>query len=103
MERFESVWKAWPRRTGKDSACRDWISYVTPENVEAVMACVHRYLASAEVARGVVQNLGTSYNGGQIKSGWIVNCARDGWECDWPQARVVRTKQQENSDLWGEA
>jgi hypothetical protein len=31
-KQFSEFWKLYPRRFGKDSACRDWVSEVTEEN-----------------------------------------------------------------------
>ena len=83
-QRFDEVWELWPRKTGRDSACRDWISCVTLPDEPAAIACARRYLASDEVARGAVRNLGSTSD----RSGWIVDCARDKWRCDWPAARA---------------
>ncbi len=84
--RFEEVWENWPRKTGKDSACRDWLSVVSTENEAAVLACVQRYLRSDEVLRGAVRNLGSTMQ----KTGWLVECGRDGWACDWPAAKLPK-------------
>jgi uncharacterized protein YdaU (DUF1376 family) len=81
-ERFDEVFSRWPRKTNRDNACRDWVSLVTVEIEPKVFACVDRYLGSAEVERGAVRNLGSS----QAREGWLVECARDRWECDWPKA-----------------
>ncbi len=78
--RFQEFWKSYPRRFGKDSACRDWVSEVTAENEDAVFACLQRYLRSAEVSRGAVMTAGSTMR----DTGWIVKCARDDWESDWP-------------------
>jgi hypothetical protein len=79
--RFEEFWARWPRKTGKDSAVRSWLSYVTPQTEAAAFACLERFLRSGDVARGAIPNLGAGNN----KPGWLADCARDGFECDWPQ------------------
>ena len=81
-QRFDEVFSRWPRKTNRDSACRDWVSLVTVDIEDKVFACVDRYLASAEVARGAVRNLGSSV----AREGWLVECAKDNWDCDWPPA-----------------
>ena len=78
--RFEEFWARWPRKTGKDSAVRSWLSYVTPQTEAAAFACLERFLRSGDVARGAIPNLGAANN----KPGWLADCARDGFECDWP-------------------
>lgn len=84
--RFEEVWARWPRKTGKDAAAMDWTSVVTEENEDAVLACADRYLRSQEVAERKVRNLGSTIQ----KTGWLIDCARDNWECDWPAATSQR-------------
>ena len=76
------MYARWPRQTNRDNACRDWVSLVTVENEAKVLACVERYLGSAEVARGVVRNFGSS----AAREGWLVECARNNWESNWPPA-----------------
>lgn len=73
-QRFEELWRRWPRKEQRDRAAGDWVSFVTVENESAVMACAERYLASDEVARGVVKQF---YN-------WLEQQHRDGWKGDWP-------------------
>ncbi len=55
-------------------------------NEAEVLACVQRYLRSDEVLRGAVRNLGSSMQ----KPGWLVDCARDGWKCDWLAAKLPK-------------
>lgn len=82
-ERFEEVWQSWPRKTGRDRACRDWISVVSVDNESAVMECVGRYLSSAEVIeRKAVRNLGSN----DQRIGWLIDASKDGWKSDWPKA-----------------
>lgn len=92
-DRFEEIWQRWPRKTGKNAAAMDWVSVVTPANVAEVMACAERYLGSDEVARGAVKNLGSTPE----KTGWLIDCARDNWESDWPKA--VQQGKKSNFDL----
>jgi hypothetical protein len=85
-KQFNEFWKLYPRRFGKDSACRDWVSEVTEENESQVFECLKRYLKSAEVARGCVMSAGSTLR----DTGWIVKCARDDWESEWPPAVVPK-------------
>lgn len=52
--RFPEWIAPWVRVADEDSACRMFISQVTPANIAAVFDCRDRYLASDEVVRGVV-------------------------------------------------
>lgn len=85
-QRFAEFWKIYPRRFGKDSACQDWVSVVTDENVSAVFECLRRYLQSKEVADGCVLSAGSTMR----DTGWIIKCSRDDWECDWPKVPIPR-------------
>ncbi len=51
---FDEWIAPWPRCGDPDSALRNFISRVTPSNKDAAFAARDRYLASEEVARGVV-------------------------------------------------
>jgi len=82
-QRFEEFWDKYPRKVGRDSAAQDWLSVVTADIEEQVLACLDRYLASDEVRRGAVMNAGSSERG----VGWLIRCHRDGWTCDWPRPR----------------
>lgn len=82
-KRFSELWDRWPRKRYQDSACRDYLSVVTGENETLMFQCAERYLASGEVADGAVQNLGSTPE----KTGWLVDCARDNWKCEWPAAK----------------
>jgi hypothetical protein len=82
-QRFGECLRKYPRKAGIDAACQDWISCVTVETEDKAFACLDRYLASEDVARGCVMNLGTTAR----DVGWIVKCFQDGWESDWPKAR----------------
>ena len=92
---FREVWQRWPRRSGETSAARDWISVVTPDNLPDVLACVERYLASDEVARGYVRNLGSTPE----REGWIVTCARDRWHSDWPSAQNPQGREPTHAEV----
>jgi len=73
-ERFQEFWDRYPRRTGKDETCREFISVVTVDHEAAFFACLENYLASDEVTRGIVM--------GSAK--WIRENHRDGWAARWP-------------------
>ncbi len=99
-QRFEEFWAQYPRRIGRDAAASAWCSVVTVANEDAVFACLARYLASDEVARGVVQAAGIAVD----KPGWLMSCSRDRWDCDWPKARespgtLRKTKGQEFEEM----
>lgn len=85
--RFDEFWLKWPRKASKDAAAMAWTSYVTVENEDKVFACLDRFLESGDVARGAVPFAGPSRD----KPGWLADCARDDWECDWPRAREQAT------------
>jgi hypothetical protein len=78
-QRFDGLWQRWPLKEQRDRAARDWLSFVTAENESEVMACAERYLASDQVARGIVKHL---YN-------WLEQQHRDGWSADWPPGRQI--------------
>jgi len=80
--RFEEFWERWPRRTNRDAAASAWCSYVTKENEQKVFACLERFLRSGDVARGAIPNAGPAPG----KAGWLADCFRDQWECNWPAA-----------------
>jgi hypothetical protein len=73
-QRFDEFWSLYPRKQGKDTACRLWVSFVTTANENAVFECLTRYLASDEVSRGIISN----------PDRWINSQHRDGWSGDWP-------------------
>lgn len=79
-QRFEEFWKQWPRQTGKDAAATAWCSYVSIESEGKVFACLARFLNSGDVERGAIPMAGPSSG----KSGWLADCARDDWQCNWP-------------------
>lgn len=74
-QRFEELWKRWPRKEQRDRAFQDWLSFVTTDNEAGVIACADRYLSSDEVDRGVVKQL---FN-------WLEQQHRDGWTGEWPK------------------
>ena len=82
-QRFEEFWLKWPRQCGRDSALHAWVSVVTRANEAAVFSCLERFLASGDAARGAIPNAGPS----TAKPGWLLDCARDNWQCSWPPPR----------------
>lgn len=88
-QQFETVWALWPRKVGRDSAARDWLSLCHADDDEEILACVQSYLASAEVARGAIRNLGSTPD----RPGWLVDCAREQWACRWPRAAPQQSAQ----------
>jgi hypothetical protein len=75
--RFEEFWEKYPRRQHKSAAAMQFVSLVTIESEAAVFACLDRYLASDEVARGVLTNPET----------WLSKQYQDGWTGEWPAAK----------------
>jgi hypothetical protein len=65
-ERFPELLKRYPLKTGRDEACREYLSVVSVEK------------ESDQVARGIVMGLAK----------WIRQNHRDGWTARWP-ARVA--------------
>ena len=72
--RFDEFWNLYPRKQHKDATCMEWVSVVPVSVEERVFSCLSRYLASDEVARGVVAN----------PEKWLMEQHRDGWEGMWP-------------------
>ena len=94
--KFEEFWNRYPRKQRRDSAAAQWISFVTAASEGAVFACLARYLASDEVARGVIAN----------PDKWLYEQHRNSWEGDWPRAPdsgYRKTRQQEQADAWKDA
>lgn len=93
-QRFEEFWERYPVKEGRDLVAGLWISLVTIYNEGKVFACLDRYLASDRAQRSP-----------KNANNWLHDCARDKWESDWPKSPIglVRTKQQQNADLWNEA
>lgn len=85
QSRFREFCDRYPKRADLDSMARDWISCDCDQHADEVFACLDRYLASAEVAGGAVQNAGSN----ERTIGWIVRCYRDGWQNRWPPAQVA--------------
>lgn len=73
---FQTFWDKYPLKDGKDLCCQLWLSVVTPESESAALACLSRYLASDQVARGILKS----------PRNWLHDAARDGWAADWPAA-----------------
>jgi hypothetical protein len=92
-QRFAEFWDLYPRKQRKDFACMEWLSVVTVANECEVFACLERYLASDEVARGVVAN----------PDKWLYEQHRNKWTGTWPARRARDSRQQEQADAWGEA
>ncbi len=85
-QRFDEFWQRYPRRFGKDAACRDWVSVVTVDVEDSVFSCLGNYLRSAEVQHGAVMAAGS----GLRDIGWIMKCHKDGWDCSWPPAVIPK-------------
>lgn len=75
--RWQEFWDLYPRKQRQDFAASQYLSLVTVHCEAAVFACLSRYLASDEVARGVVAN----------PDKWLFEQHRNGWQGDWPRAR----------------
>lgn len=87
-QRFGEFWELYPRKQHKDAACMEWCSVVVVDSEAAVFACLSRYLASDEVARGAVAN----------PEKWLMEQHRDGWAGDWPKVRAVPTARKSNAE-----
>ncbi len=75
---FKAWINPWPRISDFDSAARAWISVIKdPDSEAAAFSARDRYLASDEVARGVVA----------APHKWLFEQARSGWAGKWPAAR----------------
>lgn len=85
---FLLFWARWceltKRKQHEGDACHAWLSVVeTAEQVGLAMACLERYGASADVAKGAITN----------PEKWIYEQARDGWRGDWqPPPKNKRDK-----------
>lgn len=76
---FQERWGALTKRSqSKQAAGVAWFAVVVPETIDVVLACLERYGASDEVARGVVMN----------PDKWLYVQARDDWTGTWPTARA---------------
>ena len=74
-ERFSEWMEPWPRNGNPDGAARWWISAVkTPADVEGAFASRDRYLASDDVARGIVCEPGK----------FLEQQSRGAWAGRWP-------------------
>lgn len=90
--RFAEFWERYPQRSNRASAESWWVSLVTTENEAAVFACLERFLASADVARGFVK---------EDPARWLQHCSQDGWETGWARARdptAAGTRKQKSWD-----
>jgi len=87
-ERFEEAWAMWPLKVERDAAAHAWLSVVTRSREEAVFACIGRYLASDQVARGVVSKF----------AGWLFQANRDEWASEWPKAQSREERRQAEID-----
>lgn len=75
--RFPEFWEQYPLKKGEDLCAGIWVSIVGVVDEPAVFACLARYLASDQVARGAVMN----------PNNWLHDCSRDRWKTNWPAAR----------------
>jgi hypothetical protein len=72
------------RKADPDGACRQWISVITPETVEAAFACRDRYNSSDEVARNIRM---------EAKK-FIQVQAAGGWRGDWTKTSRQSSRSQ---------
>jgi hypothetical protein len=94
-DRFEDFWTNYPLQVERDDAARQFLSVVTTANEEAVFSCLARYVASAQVARGVISK----------PANWLRQQHRDRWVGNWPALGSTDTrsaKQREEDDEWEE-
>ena len=77
---FPQWWNRWvsvtKRGVGEVDSGRNWTAYVNIEDESAAMACLERYLASAEVCDGKIRN----------PSKFIREESENGWRSTWPTA-----------------
>jgi hypothetical protein len=78
---FEQWWAAYPLNQHQREAAEAWSQLVTVDNEKAVLACTTRYLASDQVARGVVMN----------PDKWLWEQSRNGWAGKWPPRQLTKT------------
>lgn len=77
--RFQEFWARYPgKKLGQDRSAGMWAHFVTVENEDQVFACLDRYVASAEVARGAIMN----------PERWLSAANADNWQSDWPRAQT---------------
>ncbi len=97
--KFGEWWDRWSRLTGlvqhKEAAARAWVSVVKTGDEDKIAACLERYGASDQVARGVITN----------PDKWLFDQNRNAWAGDWPprKASSGNTRQQQNADAWSRA
>jgi hypothetical protein len=73
--RWEEFQALYPYRIELDDAARQFISVVSVDNEADVFACLARYLASDQVARGATMK----------PAKWLLTGHRDKWLSDWPK------------------
>jgi hypothetical protein len=86
--RFNEWIAPWSRNGDPDMAARLWISLVYPEHQDAAFACRDRYLASDEVARGIVMD----------PHNFISKQAHSGWSGKWPSGKSISNAKSEALD-----
>lgn len=88
LSRFDEWIAPWSRCADLRSASQNWLSRVTAETIDDAFACRDRYLASEEVARGV------------IMEPWkfIRTQADCGWSGKWPAAARINGGRQASID-----
>ena len=78
--RFTEFWKRYPLKdVAENLSAGIWLGLVTIDVECAVFACLERYLASDQVARGIVKS----------PNNWLHDCSRANWECVWPAAQLA--------------
>jgi hypothetical protein len=91
-QRFEEAWGRWPLKQRKQLAIQMWLSLVTVDNEPKVFACLDRFLASDQAARGVIGYFGN----------WLEQQYQDHWDGEWPGPVDGTTKQQQQADRWSQ-
>jgi len=77
--RFDEFCEKYPRITDIDGTGHLWVSHVTVDNEAAVFSELDRYLASSEVARGVIL----------ASPRYLLEGHRDRWKRKWPAAEQM--------------
>jgi len=85
---FRKFLEPWPRCADQDGAARAWISVDGDQHEVDAFACRDRYLASDDVARGVVQE----------PKNFIFEQGRNGWSGRWPAAKGKTAKSGKSVD-----
>jgi hypothetical protein len=78
-QRFDEFCEKYPRITDIDGTGHLWVSHVTVDNEAAVFSELDRYLASSEVARGVIL----------ASPRYLLEGHRDRWKRKWPAAEQM--------------